>query len=98
MLLIRGVTVPGCTYVTVKQLLVYRCVCNLRTRDNFTFKCHRSVVNGAGQTQDIYPVSSLNTYTQARGSLTHAIMEESCEWGDRSAELANSHFPDHNYC
>ena len=28
-----------------------------RTRDNFTFKCHRSVVSSAGDTQDIYPVS-----------------------------------------
>lgn len=70
MLLIRGVTVPGCTYVTVKQLLVYRCVCNLRTRDNFTFKCHRSVVNGAGQTQDIYPVSSLQ-YLHTGQGFTH---------------------------
>ena len=28
-----------------------------RTKDNFTFKCHRSVVTSAGQTQDIYAVS-----------------------------------------
>ena len=26
------------------------------TKDNFTFKCHRSVVTGAGQTQDIFAV------------------------------------------
>jgi mRNA export factor len=28
-------------------------------KDNFTFKCHRSVVTGAGQTQDIYAVNCI---------------------------------------
>ena len=27
-----------------------------RSKDNFTFKCHRSVVTAAGQTQNIYAV------------------------------------------
>ena len=29
-----------------------------RTKDNFTFKCHRSMVQRSGQTQDIYAVST----------------------------------------
>jgi mRNA export factor len=29
------------------------------TKENFTFKCHRSVVTAAGQTQDIYAVNDI---------------------------------------
>ena len=32
-------------------------VFSFSTKDNFTFKCHRSVVTTAGQTQDIFAVS-----------------------------------------
>ena len=62
---------------------VHVCAISFRAKDNFTFKCHRSVVTGAGQTQDIYAVCL--PYTPCSSSPSLSLTGElhclpSCAW------------------
>lgn len=54
------------------------------SRDNFTFKCHRSVVSTAGQTQDIYPVNDIS-FHPVHGTLATVGSDGKFSFWDKDA-------------
>ena len=60
------------------------------TKDNFTFKCHRSVVTGAGQTQDIFAVNDI-AFHPVHGTLSTVGSDGRYYFWDKDARTKLKH-------